>query len=66
MSFDLLHRLSKSGEIKGFLLPYMGQQDDKLPSLPPDLVPRNESFDYPTDFNPMSERNIERISLRGE
>jgi len=66
MSFDLLHRLKKSGEIKGFLLPYLGQQDEKLPCPPPDLVPRNEIFDYPTNFSPMSEKNIERIALRGE
>ena len=66
MSFDLLHRLARSGEIKGFILPYLGQQDESLPCPPPDLVPRSETFDYPTDFNSMSEKDIKRISLRGE
>jgi NTE family protein len=66
MSFDLLHRLARSGEINGFILPYLGQQDESLPCPPPDLVPRSETFDYPTDFNSMSEKDIERISLRGE
>ena len=66
MSFDLLHRLARSGEIKGFLLPYLGQQDDKLPLPPVDLVSRDETFDYPTDFSPMKEDDIQKLSLRGE
>lgn len=66
MAFDLLHRLAQTQQIKGFLLPYLGQQDDKLPAPPPDLVPRQATFDYPTDFSPMSTEDISKISLRGE
>lgn len=66
MTFDLLHRLKASGEINGFLLPYLGQNDAALPCPPPDLVARNKTFDYPTDFDPMTQEDLELISKRGE
>lgn len=66
LSYDLLHRLKASGDLKGFLLPYLGQQDTKLPYKPPDLIPRNDTYDYPTDFSPMSQKNIALLSKRGE
>jgi len=66
LSYDILHRLKASGEIEGFLLPYLGQQDDRLPEKPADLVTRSETFDYPTDFSPMTEENIGLLSKRGE
>ncbi len=66
MTFDLLHRLKKSGDIQGFLLPYLGQNDAALPCPPPDLVSRDKTFDYPTDFDPMRQEDLERIAKRGE
>ena len=66
MTFDLLHRLKQSGEIKGFLLPYLGQNDSALPCPPADLVPRDVTFDYPTDFDPMSQEDIDLLTKRGE
>jgi NTE family protein len=63
---NLLHRMAASGEIQGFLLPYLGQVDTRLPARPADLVTRDETFDYPTDFNPMSSANIQKLSKRGE
>lgn len=66
MTFDLLHRLKKSNEIKGFLLPYLGQNDLALPCPPPNLVARDKTFDYPTDFDPMSQENLDLIAKRGE
>lgn len=66
MTQDLLHRMAASGEIRGFLMPYLGMLDDRLPNRPEDLVPREEVVDYPTDFNPMSNADIARISKRGE
>jgi len=66
MTFDLLHRLKSSGEIQGFLLPYLGQNDSDLPCPPKDLVPRDATFDYPTDFDPMSQKDLEILALRGE
>ena len=63
---NLLHRMQASGEIQGFLLPYLGQIDTRLPARPADLVTREQTFDYPTDFSPMSQTNIQKLSLRGE
>ncbi len=61
-----LHMHKSSGMLKGFILPYLGQQDQALPVKPPDLVRRSEVFGYPTDFAAMSEENIRKISKRGE
>jgi NTE family protein len=66
ITFDLLHRLKESGEIKGFLLPYLGQNDAALPCPPPDLVARDKTFDYPTNFDPMCQEDLELIAKRGE
>ena len=66
MTFDLLHRLKESGDIKGFILPYLGQNDRVLPCPPADLVPRDTTYDYPTDFDPMSQRDLELLTKRGE
>ena len=66
MAFDLLHRLDKNGDIRGFVLPYLGQSDGALPCPPADLVPRDKTFDYPTDFDPMTLDSIDLIAKRGE
>jgi len=66
MSYNLLHRLAASGDIRGFLLPYLGQLDHKLPNAPADLVSREAVFNYPTDFNPMNTDTIDLLSRRGE
>lgn len=65
-AYDLLHRLRANREITGFLLPYLGQIDAKLPDRPPDLVPREAVMGYPTDFSPMSSANLALLSGRGE
>ena len=61
-----LHMHKSSGKLKGFILPYLGQQDRALPIQPPDLVRRDEVFGYPTNFAAMSEESIRRITRRGE
>ncbi len=66
MTPNMLHRMSASGEIQGFLMPYLGQRDGALPVRPADLVSRDQVVEYPTNFNPMSKGNIDRISKRGE
>ena len=66
MTQNLLHRMAASGEIQGFIMPYLGQQDSVLPIRPADLVSRDQVFDYPTNFNPMSKENIDKLSKRGE
>lgn len=55
-----------SERLKGFVLSYLGQNDAALPYCPPDLVRRSEVYRYPTDFSPMSDRDIELLSTRGE
>lgn len=66
MTQNLLHRMTVSGEIHGFVMPYLGQRDSALPVLPPDLVSRDQVVDYPTNLNPMSKANIDKLSKRGE
>jgi NTE family protein len=66
LMLDLLHRMAANREIEGFLLPYLGMQDNRIPAAPSDLVSRDEAFNYPTDFSPMSKRNIQMLSKRGE
>jgi NTE family protein len=65
-SINRLHEAQRSGQIKRFILPYLGQLDRQLPSPPANLVRREETHSYPTDFNAMSEEWIERLSLRGQ
>jgi NTE family protein len=61
-----LHTHKASGSIKGFILPYLGQQDRALPFQPADLVRREEVSGYPTNFAAMNDENMSRISMRGE
>ena len=61
-----LHHLKEAGLIKGFILPYLGQQDLRLPFKPGVLIPREEVIDYPIDFAAMSNEWIDRLSGRGE
>jgi NTE family protein len=61
-----LHHLREAGLIRGFVMPYLGQRDDELPTPPSDLVSREEVRTYPTDFFAMAPSALERISLRGE
>jgi len=65
-SYNRLHMLKRDGRIRGFVLPYLGQQDQALPLRPEDLVKREEVLGYPTDFAAMPEKDITRLSRRGE
>jgi NTE family protein len=60
--FDML----SMKKLKSVLMPYLGQNDSRLMYPPDDLISREETFNYPTDFSAMSEEWIERISRRGE
>ena len=60
-----LHQHKDASLIKGFILPYLGQVDESLPFHWPDLIKREE-VNYPTDFRPMKNRDIELLSTRGE
>ena len=52
--YQRLHKFAETGELQGFGMVYLGQQDAKLPWAPSDLVRRDEVRNYPTDFAPMS------------
>ena len=55
-----------TGAIEGFILSYLGTADNRLPAPPPDLIRRDEVSAYPTDFAPMRQDDIYRLTLRGE
>jgi NTE family protein len=61
-----LHEAQRSGQIKRFIFPYLGQQDRQLPNPPANLVRREEAHAYPTNFSAMPNEWIDRLSLRGE
>ena len=61
-----LHQLKQAGLIKGFAMPYLGQQDERLPWKPGTLVRRGEVVNYPTNFAPMQDEWIDKLSARGE
>ena len=61
-----LFDLKRSGELIGFALPYLDQDDGALLYPPADLVRRAEVAGYPTDFNAMPADWIEKLSKRGE
>jgi NTE family protein len=65
-SIHRLHEAQRTGQIKSFIFPYLGQLDRQLPNPPANLVHREEAHAYPTDFNAMPDEWIERLSLRGE
>ncbi|MBR0726800.1 patatin-like phospholipase family protein [Bradyrhizobium manausense] len=65
-SIHRLHAAQRSGQIKHFIFPYLGQLDKTLPDPPSNLVRREEAHSYPTDFNAMPTEWIDRLSLRGE
>lgn len=61
-----LFELTESGRLRNVILPYLGQDDSRLKFPPTDLVTREETYAYPTDFSAMSPAWIERLSRRGE
>lgn len=65
-AYRRLHDLASSGQIKGFALIYLGQNDASLPIQPPDLVRRDQVRNYPTDFARMTRQDIELLTGRGE
>ena len=65
-SMKRLFELRDSGGLNGFVLPYLGQNDGKLKCPPPDLVTREDTYGYPTDFFAMSQAWIDRLGRRGE
>ncbi len=50
-TYARLHRYVASGELDGFVMVYLGQDDDRLPT---------------TDFGPMARAHIDALAARGE
>lgn len=65
-AMNRLFDLKNAGTLKGFIIPYLGQADDRLAYPPSDLVTRETTAAYPTDFSAMPNDWIERLSRRGE
>lgn len=65
-TMNRLHHLKEDGRIKGFVLPYLGQIDERLPWKPSPLVSRADVIAYPTNFAAMTVDWIDRLSNRGE
>jgi NTE family protein len=65
-SVNRLHLLAANGQLKGFVLSYLGQQDSALPCPVPALVTRDQVYGYPTNFAAMAEKDIQLIATRGE
>ena len=61
-----LHHMKEARLIKGFAMPYLGQQDASLPTIPAGLVPRSEVAGYPTNFSAMNDDWIQKLTDRGE
>jgi NTE family protein len=64
--YQRLHKYVEAGELDAFGMIYLGQQDNRLPWIPPDLVRREQVKDYPTDFAPMSAKDLKLLASRGE
>lgn len=61
-----LHEHLRAGRISGFVYVGLGQLDERVHPKTGNWVGRKVVIDYPTNFNAMSEEDIERLSGRGE
>jgi NTE family protein len=61
-----LFDLKAHGKLATVVMPYLGQDDSRLKYRPRDLVAREDTYAYPTDFSAMSPEWIDRLSRRGE
>ncbi|WP_420453828.1 patatin-like phospholipase family protein [Ilumatobacter sp.] len=63
----LLHQHATSGALRGFVLPFLGQNDAQLRTIvPANLIRRDDVVGYPTNFSKMSQDKIDLIATRGE
>lgn len=61
-----LHAQVADGHLAGFVMPYLGQQDSRVPEAPAGLVPRSEVTDVATNFAAMRPETIAALTTRGE
>jgi NTE family protein len=65
-AYQRLHAHVAHGDLAGFGMVYLGQQDARLPWRQPDFIGRDLVRDYPTNFSPMRDADIELLTKRGE
>ena len=65
-AMNRLFELKRANRLRGFVLPYLDQGDEKLKFPPVDLVTRAAVAGYGTNFNAMAAEWVERLSKRGE
>lgn len=65
-TYSRLYHYVEAGQLSGFAMVYLGQQDERLPGKPADLVSRDGVRKYPTDFAPMAGTDLDALSKRGE
>ncbi len=61
-----LFDLKDNGIIKNVVLPFLDQRDNLIEEFPPDFISREEVSAYPTNFKPMSQEWINKLTKRGE
>ncbi len=61
-----LHDHAKAGRIDAFVYASLGQIDERVALKLANWVNREEVIDYPTDFSAMTNKDIRRLSGRGE
>lgn len=66
LAMTRLFDLQRSGKIKRFAIAHLGQIDARLRCAPEDLVTREQTHGYPTNFSPMPVEWIDLLSKRGE
>lgn len=66
LAMKRLFDLKELGKLKGFMLPYLGQNDSKLKITNRDMVTAESTAGYATNFNAMDKEWIERLVRRGE
>ncbi|MCY1191564.1 Patatin-like phospholipase [compost metagenome] len=66
LATNRLFDLYRAKELKGVLLPYLGQNDSKLQFPFPDMVSGEKTAGYPTNFRAMDKEWVERLVRRGE
>lgn len=61
-----VHELAAAGRMKGFVYSYLGMPDARLPVPVADLVERQQTAAYPTNFARMAREDLNAIAIRGE
>lgn len=61
-----LHAAGATGQIRGFVLAYLGMLDRRLPMPAPGLIPIDRVNEYGTNFKAMTDDDLRAVTSRGE